>query len=197
MRLLKITALSALLILLGMNTVHSQNKSEYVSLKADFCRPPAAAVRKNYLARGLTVSECPTKITVQSLPLQLFIVSTDERSWLDIVLGNTIWSTEEEIIYEKENQFGHFPNIGNAPAEIRMNSAGGAGLIFRVTAQNSDLKSSTSGSSNVSRLFVVGFRDSGVCFLGLVRDNILARILLDSNEACKRMLKIEEPNTRK
>lgn len=68
------------------------------------------------------------------------------------------------------------------------------GLIFRVTAQNPDQKGSNSGSSTMSRLFVLGFRDHGVCFLGFVRDNVAARNLLDFNAACKRMLKTEKLN---
>lgn len=73
---------------------------------------------------------------------------------------------------------------------MRTSSEGGVGLIFRVTTQNSDPKVSTSGSSNVSRLFVVGFRESGLCFLGLARDNTSARNLSDLNYACKSMLEI-------
>lgn len=71
------------------------------------------------------------------------------------------------------------------------------GLIFRVTAQNPGQQLSNPGSSNVSRLFVAGFRNSGVCFLGLVGDNAAARNLLDTNVECKRMLKIIQVNDKK
>ena len=136
MRLPKIAVFIALLTPC-FSTAHGQHKSEYVSLQADSCRSlEASSVRDYYLTRGLMVSECPTKATVQSTPLQIIIVSTDERSWIDLVLGHTIWSSEEEIVYERENQFGFFPNVANAPAELRTSSLNVMGLIFRVTAQS-------------------------------------------------------------
>lgn len=39
-------------------------------------------------------------------------------------VGNRAWSSEDEVLYEKENQFGYFPNVGKAPAEIRMDDNG-------------------------------------------------------------------------
>ena len=187
-------AISVVLIASFSTVAYSQKSSEYVSLKPDSCKAPDNYINNYYSSRDLLVSECLANVTVQSLPLRLFIVSTDERSWIDLEIGNTIWSSEEEIVYEKENQFGFFPNVGNTPAELRASSTGVTGLIFRVTAQNPDQQLSNSASSTMSRLFVLGFRDHGVCFLGQVRSNAIARNLLDSNAACKRMLKTEKLN---
>lgn len=176
-----------------INTAYGKEDSEYVSLQAQSCKVPDDLVIRHYLSRNLVVSECPTRAIVQSAPLKLFIVSTDERSWIDLAIGNTIWSSEDEVVYEKENQFGYFPNVGNAPAEIRMSDTGVvAGLIFRVTAQAPDARSANLGTSNVSRLFVIGLKKSGACFLGLASNNTMARKLLDSGAVCKRMLKTEQ-----
>ena len=176
------------------NEAYSQSRTEYISLKPDSCKAPDDAFYDYYSSRGLIVSECSTKAKVESMPLRLFIVSTDERSWIDLVIGNTIWSSEEEIVYEKENQFGYFPNVGNAPAELRTSAAGALGLIFRVTAQNPNQQLSDSSFSSVSQLFVFSFRNHEICFLGLTRNNATARNLLDSDAACKRILKNEKVN---
>lgn len=196
MRLAIFAVLIALMIPF-FNAAYSAPKTEYISLKPDSCKTPDDSVYDYYSSRGLIVSECSTNTTVQSLPLRLFIVSTDERSWIDLAIGNTIWSSEQEIVYEKENQFGYFPNVGHTPAELRTSPAGAVGLIFRVTAQNIDQQLSNSGISSVSRLFVFSFRNSKVCFLGLTRSNTTARNLLDSDAACKRMLKNEKLNEEK
>jgi len=180
------------LLLIAANAVCSEIQSRYVSLQEKSCGTPSESVSNRYISRDLGVIECRAGVTVRSAPLSLFVVSSNERSWVDLVLGDTVWSSEDEIVYEKENQFGNFPNVDNAPAEIRMNSTGAAvGLIFRVTAQIPDHQSANLGASNVSRLFVLGFRESGICFLGLARDNTSARKLLDSSAVCRRLLKAE------
>lgn len=163
-------------------------RSQYVSLQAESCKAPSESVNQYYSSRDLSVIECQTGITVRLMPLTVLVVSSSERSWLDLVLGGTIWSSENEVVYEKENQFGYFPNVGNAPVEIRMSRNEATGLIFRVTAQAPDRPLSGLGASNVSRLFVIGFRESGACFLGISNANTIARKQLDSRTVCKRML---------
>lgn len=186
------SAVFIVLLCAPISIAFSKENSIYVPLEAQSCRVLNGPVNYRYLSRSLEVSECPTKIRIQSTILRLFVVSTDERSWVDLALGSTIWSSEDEVVYEKENQFGYFPNVGNAPVEIRMNDAGNAmGLIFRVTAQASNQEFSDLGISNISRLFVLGFKETGICFLGIARDNIMAHKLLDSGTVCKRMLKVE------
>lgn len=168
--------------------VSGKEYSQYVSLQPKSCKLPDASTLAWYHARDLAVSECPSKVTWQGAPVRLLVASSGERSWLDISVGNTIWSGEEEMVYEQENQFGHFPNIGHSPAEIRIGPAGITGVVVRVLAQDPE-SLSVSGASGLSRLFVFGFMESGVCFMGLVRDNISARNLPDSGQNCKRMLK--------
>lgn len=162
--------------------------SQYVSLQPGSCKPPGALILAHYDTRGLAVSECASKTTWHDAPVRLLMVSSDERSWMDVSVGDTIWSGEEEIVYQKENQFGHFPNIGSSPAEIRLSPAGVTGVIVRIFAQNPESLSAT-GASGLSRLFVFGFAESGVCFMGLAKDNVSARNRLDSGQPCKRILK--------
>lgn len=168
--------------------VPGKGYSQYVSLQPGSCKSPDRLILAHYRARGLAVSECASRVTWRDVPVSLLIVSSDARSWIDVSAGNTIWSGEEEIVYRQENQFGHFPNIGNSPAEIRMNSAGVTGVIVRVLAQNPE-SLSASRVSGISRLFVFGFVGSDVCFMGFVQDNVSARNRLDSRQLCKRMLK--------
>lgn len=167
---------------------YGQEYSQYVSLQPGSCKLPAASILAWYRTRDLTVSECPSKVTWHAAPVRLLVVSSEERSWIDIAVGDTIWSGEEEVVYEQANQFGHFPNIGHSPAELRIRSTGITGVVFRVLAQDPE-SSSAASVSGLSRLFVFGFMGADVCFMGLVRDNVSARNLLDSGQNCKRMLK--------
>lgn len=177
------------LLCISGNAACNEVRSQYVSLQEKSCKKLSGFLNQHYISRDLVAIECPANVTVQSVPLRLFIVSSEGRSWIDLALGDTIWSSEDEVVSEKENQFGYFPNIGNTPAEIRINQTQTTGLIVRITAQNPEPRLSNLGASNTSRLFVFGFRDSGVCLIDLVRDNKMARDLLDSGVDCKRILK--------
>lgn len=165
-------------------------QSHYISLEQKACRPLVGSMLTRYASQGLSVVDCPVVIATKPVPIGLLVVSSDERSWIELIMGDTAWSSEDEVVYEKQNQFGYFPNVGAAPAEILADSAGTAmGLIFRVTAQNPDRQSLNPGKANASRLFTLGFRKSGVCFLGITQDNTEARRLMESSTSCLRLLK--------
>jgi hypothetical protein len=116
------------------------------------------------------------------------VVSSEERSWIDIAVGDTLWTTEDPIVYAPENQFGYFPNVGATPVELAMDGKQvPLGLILRVTAQ--DPNQQKQGSSNISRLFVFGFRKERVCFLGLTDNNVAARSFLQPDLNCRQLLK--------
>ena len=107
---------------------------------------------------------------------------------LGIAVGDTLWTTEDAIVYAPENQFGYFPNVGATPVEWVVNQKQvPLGLIFRVTSQ--DPNQQKKGSSNISRLFVFGFRKEGVCFLGLTDNNVAARSFLQTDVDCRQLLK--------
>jgi len=158
--------------------------SSYVSLADENCFQPAPEIRQLYARRGLGVVECAVKERL----MRLFSVSTEERSWIDIALGDTIWSTEDAVIYAKENQFGYFPNVGSAPVEIILNpNLAPIGLIFRVSAQ--DPNSSAQAIGKLTRLFVVGFRQDGACVLGITTENDVGRTWLQKERNCQQPLK--------
>ena len=159
-------------------------ESSYVSLADDNCFQPSGDTLHRYANSGLGVVECRVKNRV----IRLFVVSSEERSWIDIAVGDTLWSTEDPIVYAPENRFGYFPNVGIAPVELVVNKKQApVGLIFRVTAQ--DPNQQEQGSANIFRLFVFGFRKEGVCFLGLADNNVAARSFLQADMICQQLLK--------
>lgn len=159
-------------------------ESSYVSLADDNCFRPPSNTQHIYTSRGLGVVECRVKNTA----IRLFVVSSEERTWIDIGVGEKLWSTEDPIVYTQENQFGYFPNVGATPVELAVDQKQvPVGLIFRVTAQ--DPNQQKQGSSNISRLFVFGFRKEVVCFLGLADNNIAARSFLKKDAICRQILK--------
>ncbi len=159
-------------------------ESSYVSLADDNCFQPPGDTRHLYSNRGLGVVECRMK----NMAMRLFVVSSEARSWIDIAVGDKLWSTEDPIVYAPENQFGFFPNVGVTPVEfVVTRKQVPVGLIFRVTAQ--DPNQQEQGSSNISRLFVFGFRKEGVCFLGLADNNVAARSFLQTDVICRQLLK--------
>jgi hypothetical protein len=159
-------------------------ESSYVSLADDNCFQPTSDTLHLYSIRSLGVVECRVKNTA----IRLFVVSSEERSWIDVAVGDKLWSTEDPIVYAPENQFGYFPNVGATPVELDVNQKQvPIGLILRVTAQ--DPNQQNQGSANISRLFVFGFRKEGVCFLGLTDNNVDARSFLQTDVNCRQLLK--------
>jgi hypothetical protein len=177
-------------LITSTSAIAKNNLSFYVPLQVSACHTPADSIRKQYQSKDLEVIECPSKIKSKSAPSNLLIVSSNEHSWIEFMFRGKLWSTEDEVVYEKENQFGNFPNVSNAPAEIRINRLGQAmGLVFRVNAQESESKSIALGASKLTRLIVLGFRKSQACFLGIAKENQVARKMVDSGATCKRPLK--------
>lgn len=166
-------------------------QSHYVPLQQNACRIPAEnSLLSHYDSLGLLVVECPVVIAGQTASVGVLVVSSDARSWLDVIWGSAIWSSEEEVVYQRQNQFGYFPNIGATPAEILSDDTGAMrGLIFRVTAQDPSRQAVEPGQANISRLFVLGLRGPAVCWLGLAKDNAEARTLVESDAPCLRPLK--------
>ncbi|MFO1434360.1 MAG: hypothetical protein U1F76_30480 [Candidatus Competibacteraceae bacterium] len=173
------------LLLLGnlsLNLVSSisafAQSSDYTSLKINECKKPSKAVVKTYASQGLAVLECPGLGGYR-----LFLVSSEERSWIDIARGKGRWSSEKDVVYQ--HQFGYFPNVASsALAEWRRNPAGQpVALIFRIAAQRPEADQNTPGSL-LSRLVVIRLDSKRPCVLGVVEDNESARTLADSARDC-------------
>ena len=173
---------AALLFTLGAcNPVLSSEESLFTSIKSEDCHKPSAAISGLYEERGLTAEECAA-----AKDWRLFVASSDERSWLELARDDhVLWSTEEQVVYR--NTFGYFPNIGAEKVEWRMAKTKlPTALIFRIAAQNPQHT-----DKNISRLFVIGFRDNTPFFCGVVKTNQEARVLAEQAAACSINLQVK------
>jgi len=170
-----------LFTLSACNSANSSEESLYTSVKSGDCRKPSTAISAFYESRGLTAEEC-----VAAKGWRLFFVSSDERSWPELARDATLWSSEEQVVYK--NNFGHFPNIGAEKVEWRMTKAGiPTALIFRIAAQDPQHT-----DKNLSRLFVLGFRDQTPYFCGVANTNQEARMLVEKRGACSTALQVRQ-----
>lgn len=160
------------------SAVPSPTRAEpiFTSIKEEDCRVPSSSVTAAYDAEGLTVQECAA---VNGW--RLLVASSDERSWIDIGRGPSVWSTEREVVYK--NDFGSFPNIGGAVAEWGV-TAGGAPsyLIFRIAAQSPVTEGTT---HRLSRLFVIDLKGQEPTFCGITKTNEEARALATRKGDCR------------
>jgi hypothetical protein len=92
----------------------------------------APAFDAAYQAKGLAVQECPG-----STGYKVLVVSSDERSWVDLVRADgTVWSAEDPVVYERP--IGQFPNVDPASLTWFPSSSLPKALAFKVTAQRFD-----------------------------------------------------------
>lgn len=158
-------------------------ESLYTSIKSTTCSKPPSSIAAAYDARGLSAQECPAP-----KGWRLFVVSSDERSWLEIARDHSLWSAEEEVVYR--NEFGHFPNLGAERVEWRTTKSGVlSALIFRISAQDPNRPASGPGAMNLSRLFVIGLASRTPRFCGTAKTNQEARVIADNATTCVTMLK--------
>lgn len=158
-------------------------KSQYTSIKSADCKKVAAPMAEAFHSRGLEAEECPAP-----KGWRLFVVSTNERSWLEIAYERSLWTTEEEVVYN--NQFGHFPNIGADRIEWRVTKSGTpVALIFRIAAQDPDKPAIGADARTLSRLFVIGLAEGIPRFCGIAKSNQDARNMADNQATCRTMLK--------
>lgn len=181
-KLWKYRLAAALLFTLGAcNPVLSSEESLFTSITSEDCHKPSTAISSHYEERGLTAEECPA-----AKDWRLFVVSSDERSWLELARDDhVLWSAEEQVVYR--NTFGYFPNIGAEKVEWRMAKTKlPTTLIFRIAAQNPQQT-----DKNISRLFVIGFRNNTPFFCGVVKTNQEARVLAEQTAACSINLQVK------
>jgi hypothetical protein len=168
-----------LLTLTGCGPANSSEVSVYTSVKSGDCRKPSTAITAFYESRGLTAEECDA---VKNW--RLFVVSSDERSWLELARDTTLWSCEEQVVHQ--NDFGHFPNIGAEKVEWRTTKPNApTALIFRIAAQDPQHT-----DKNLTRLFVLGFRDNTPYFCGVAKTNQEARTLAENKDSCSTALQV-------
>ena len=150
----------------------------YTSLKSSECIEPSKAINDRYADKELSVQECPAP-----KGWRLFSVASDERSWLDLMADDKVYSTERIVVYD--DQFGNFPNLGSEKAEWHISAEGTVrALIFRISAQNPSLTDSNSGVKKLSKLFVIKFFDKKASFCGVSTTNTGARDIAQKSKIC-------------
>ncbi|UEM01690.1 hypothetical protein JL101_016965 [Skermanella rosea] len=144
--------------------------SEYASVAESDCRSPPPETMAVYQTLDLGVEICGTRSGID-----LLLVSSDRSSWLDVVRGDRIWTTEDAVVYERP--VGNFPNVGAGKVEWRLAPDGRPGaLIFRVAGE--------AEGARRSLLFVVRLEADAACLLGRVATNEEARTLADGPGTC-------------
>jgi hypothetical protein len=170
-----------LLALAACSPANSSEVSLYTLVKSGDCRKLSTTITAFYESRGLTAEECDA---VKGW--RLFAVSSDERSWLELARDTALWSSEEQVVHQ--NDFGYFPNIGAEKVEWRMTKANNpVALIFRIAAQDPQHT-----DINLTRLFVLGFKDNTPHFCGVAKSNQEARTLAEKKESCSTALQVKQ-----
>jgi hypothetical protein len=148
---------------------------KFTSLKDEDCKKLSDKQSSYFDDRKLTRSECPAPIG-----WQLFTVIGGERCWLEIMHGTSLWSTEDKVVTEKENRFGHFQSIELEKVEWRMSKSGiPSALIFHVVAQDPERY-----DQNLYKFFVIKLTDHIPRFCGASKSNQKARSLADKPAEC-------------
>lgn len=153
----------------------------YTSVKEMDCKKLSNPIQKIYESQGLAVDECPA---IDGW--RLFVVGSEERSWIDLSKGEAIWSTSQQVVYSNKNQFGYFPNINSEKAskvewQTDLNKRA-IGLIFRIFTVNGAV------DKQMSRLFVIRLTESTPYFCGMANSNEEARKLADNLQMCTEAL---------
>lgn len=139
------------------------------SLSLRACQPPARAVVRDYQRRGLGVVRCPAP-----RGFNLFFVSSDGNSWLDVGRGANIWSGQQAVVHRRGA--GNLPNVTGSVLWLR-DVRGWRGLVFAVASRD---------VSDERRLayFAVRTDPSRVCLLGSFDGRSEAEAAVSSQQRC-------------
>lgn len=109
---------------------------------------------------------------------RLFLVSSEERSWLDIRGRDANWSAEQVVVYD--HPIGNFPNVGGTKVVEWQRCPGDRNwtLTFRVRAQSAD-----NANHSVSALYVVALGGGDIALAGRATTNAQARKV--ARRACR------------
>lgn len=120
--------------------------SKFTSLKDKDCKKLTDKKSLKFDKRRLDRYECESM-----KGWRVFTVTGAERSWLDIMQENTVWSTEEVIVTGSANNFGNFQSLKFERLEwIISNSGKLLALIVPVVAQDPQQY-----DKNLYRFFVI------------------------------------------
>ena len=147
----------------------------YTSIKTEACQPPAAKQRKAFEEREVGAKECPG---VDGW--QLFLVYSDDASWLEIGHDGTLWSTREALL--GTHRFGDSPNVASDGVEWLPPAGEAHTLIFHVEARESP--TANGPGKRVSKVAVISLSGESPQFCGLVNSNEQAKIVAEKRDSC-------------
>jgi hypothetical protein len=150
-------------------------RGESTSIRKADCTEPPAEIATRFADAGVSGQQCRG---IQGW--QVFLVSSDANSWLELHAAGRNWSFEEPIVYDQP--IGPFPNVdGGAELEWRIDARRGpTALIATVAAQNKD-----DAESRLLRYFVIrldGTRNA--CVIAREETMDAARSTADGERQC-------------
>jgi hypothetical protein len=151
--------------------------SVYTPITDKRCSTPSASVMAVLVEHADTAQECQAP-----KGWRLFVVATNERSWIDIAQGHSLWTTEEEVV--QRNDFGDFPSVDGERVEWRMSkSKTPRALIFSVSAQE-PASIGRVQMRQLTRFFVVDLTTGAARFCGTATTRKEALVKADNPSAC-------------
>lgn len=167
--------LRAILVIGAISSCHGvvthPTQPERVETSLDeSCVPVRGTAAVRYAAKDLGAVLCPSPPGVD-----LWLVSSDANSWLDIGMGNKLWSSEEVVVYRPGA--GMFPNVTGRVVWLRDTAGNWQGLVFGVVAQDEE------GREHFS---YVGVNIDGgrVCAVGIFASQSEAELSLRAGRSC-------------
>lgn len=138
------------------------------------CHAPAAELMARYAEKELGVQQCPG-----AGGWDVYVVSSDTNSWIELRSSTITWSSEVPIVYDMP--IGLFPGVqSDAPLEWRVGSGIVRALLFTVSAQDP-----ADAETRVRQVYVARFTEDGVvCVIGREDTIEEARDLADSDTTC-------------
>jgi hypothetical protein len=153
----------------------SAPRGESTSIRKPDCTEPPAEIATRFAAAGVGGQQCPG---IQGW--QVFVVSSDGSSWLELHAAGRNWSFEEPIVHEQP--IGRFPAMDDgAGLEWRIDARRGpTAVIATVAAQ-----STGDAESRLTRYFVIrldGTRNA--CVIARAETMAAARSTADGGRQC-------------
>jgi hypothetical protein len=147
----------------------------YTSIKTEACHPPQGRQLAAFEEREVGAKEC------QGLDgWQLFLVYTEDASWVEIARNGALWSTREQIA--GPSRFGNSPNVGSDGVEWLPPEGEADTLIFHLEAR--EPPTANGPGKRISRVAVVSLTGEAPQFCGLVNTNEQAKIVAEKRDSC-------------
>ncbi|NJD05470.1 MAG: hypothetical protein FIA97_03100 [Methylococcaceae bacterium] len=147
----------------------------YTSIRTEACQPPTAKQRRAFDEREVGAKECPG---VDGW--QLFLVYTDDASWLEFGRNGTLWSTREPLF--GTHRFGDSPNVASDGVEWLPPSGEAQTLIFHLEAR--EPPTANGPGKRVSKVAVISLSGESPLFCGLANTNEQAKLVVEKRDSC-------------